>query len=290
MPNPVLDLGSNLEENLKRWSNALKGMGEKFSVWNVIYSGKRKRRSAKEISEKLNGKVTPKRVTEAGKKLIGDGLIRRVPDQFPIIYEKIDEVHHYKRQILALVKSKTKREGLPTKRGANLTVKVQHTRRKQGRAIEVTIDDIDQFSKVKHLKKALPKLEPLSENEFKNGIQKLFKDTGVYKDWGGEKNDFYTNKLRIRDKRYTAGFALKGPGVGTKKMEPGKWGKNGDQIQRLSETPASVFFLQFEGQIDQNSIDQLKKLTENKAHQENRTLFYGYIDRDDSTSLRIAIS
>jgi hypothetical protein len=157
----------------------------------------------------------------------------------------------------------------------------------QGRAKEVTIDDIDQFSKLRPLKK-LPQLEPLTENEFKAGIQKLFKDTGVYKDWGGEKNDFYTNKLRMRGKRYTAGFALKGPGVGTKKMGPGKWGRNGDQIQRLSETPASVFFLQFEGQIDQNSIDQLKKLTENKAHQENRNLFYGYIDRDDSTRLRLA--
>jgi hypothetical protein len=69
MTHPVLDLGSNLEENLQRWSNALKGLGAKLGVWKVIYSGKRKYWTAKEISSKLKGKVTPKRVTEAGKRL-----------------------------------------------------------------------------------------------------------------------------------------------------------------------------------------------------------------------------
>ena len=38
MPHPVLDLGSNLEENLKRWSNVLKGLGDKYAVLEVIYS------------------------------------------------------------------------------------------------------------------------------------------------------------------------------------------------------------------------------------------------------------
>ena len=89
MPHPVLDLGSNLEENLKRWSNALKGLGAKFAVWEVIYSGKRKWWTAKEISNKLKGKVSPKRVTEVGKKLLGDGLVHQVTDRYPIVYEKI---------------------------------------------------------------------------------------------------------------------------------------------------------------------------------------------------------
>lgn len=38
MPHAVLDLGSNLEENLKRWSHVLKGLGAKYAVWEVIYS------------------------------------------------------------------------------------------------------------------------------------------------------------------------------------------------------------------------------------------------------------
>ena len=38
MPQPVLDLGSNLEEDLKKWSHVLKGLGDKYAVWEVIYS------------------------------------------------------------------------------------------------------------------------------------------------------------------------------------------------------------------------------------------------------------
>jgi hypothetical protein len=30
-----------------------------------------------------------------------------------------------------------------------------------------------------------------------------------FKDWGGERNDLYTNKLRFRGKRRSAAFALK---------------------------------------------------------------------------------
>ena len=38
MPQTILDLGSNLEESLKRWSNVLKGLGDKYAVLEVIYS------------------------------------------------------------------------------------------------------------------------------------------------------------------------------------------------------------------------------------------------------------
>jgi len=71
-------------------------------------------------------------------------------------------------------------------------------------------------------------------------------------------------------------------------MTPAKWGKQGNQIQRLVEAPARVFFLQFEGQIDEYSRDQLKKLTAQKANEEGLKLFYGFIDRDDSLRLRRA--
>jgi hypothetical protein len=56
----------------------------------------------------------------------------------------------------------------------------------------------------------------------------------------------------------------------------------------MVKAPARVFLLQSELQIDEYSIDQLKSLTEHKAHQEGRKLFYGYIDMHDSTRLRKA--
>ncbi len=290
MTHPVLDLGSNLEENLKRWSNALKGLGAKLAVWNVIYSGKRKRWTAKDISSQLDGKVSPKRVTEVGKRLLGDGLISQAPEEYPIVYVKIPDVHHHKRRILSLVQSKAKRDALPTKRDrAHVTVNVKQREIKRGEAVEITVDDIDQLRRVKRLNRNSQKpLSLLPESRFKRGIQRLFRDHGEHKDHGGEIADFYTNQFRMGGKRYSAVFALKGPGIGVKVVTPGKWGKQGNQIQRLVNAPARVFLLQSELQIDQYSIEQLKRLTEHKANQENRKLFYGYIDPHDSTRLRKA--
>jgi hypothetical protein len=290
MTHPVIDLGSNLEENLKRWSNALKWLGAKLDVWEVIYSGKRKHWTAKEISSELPGKISPKRVTEVSKKLLGDGLINQVPGRYPIVYEKIPDVHHHKRRILVLVHNKPKRNALSTKRDrAQVTVNVKRPPNKQSKAVEITVDDIDQFKRVRKLDKRRQKpLSPLPESRFKTGLQRLFKDYGEHKDHGGEIDDFYTNQLRMGGKRFSVAFALKGPGVGVKIVTPGKWGKQGNQIQRLVKAPARVFVLQSELQIDEYSIDQLKSLAEHKAGQENRTLFYGYIDQHDSTRLRRA--
>jgi len=264
VPHPVLDLGSNLEENLKRWSNALKGLGAKFAVWEVIYSGKRKWWTAKEISNKLKGKVSPKRVTEVGKKLLGDGLVHQVTDRYPIVYEKIPDVHHHKSRIRSLARNKAKRDALATKRDrSHVTVNIKQSKAKQGEAIEITIDDVDQFKRVRKLK-------------FIFGAESW--SLGDWERIGGLTRKF--------PKWEWTQFS--GKGVGVKIVTPGKWGKQGNQIQRLVKAPARVFLLQSELQVDEYSIDQLKSLTEHKAHQEGRKLFYGYIDMHDSTRLRKA--
>jgi hypothetical protein len=217
-------------------------------------------------------------------------LIRQVPDVYPIVYEKIPDVHHYKNRILGYVYNKAKRDALPTKRDrAFVTVNVKQAKAKHGEAVEITIDDVDQFKRVRRLNKKDQKpLSPLPESRFKRGLQRLFHDHGVHKDHGAEIDDFYTNQFRMDGKRYSAAFALKGPGVGVKLVTPGRWGKQGNQIQRLVNAPARGFLLQSELQIDEYSIDQLKRLVEHKANQENRKLYYGYIDPHDSTRLRKA--
>jgi len=274
----------------KGWVNELAQGVPEEAIWEVIYSGKRKWWTAKEISNKLKGKVSPKRVTEVGKKLLGDGLVHQVTDRYPIVYEKIPDVHHHKSRIRSLARNKAKRDALATKRDrSHVTVNIKQSKAKQGEAIEITIDDVDQFKRVRKLNKQKQRpLTPIPESRFKRGLQRLFKDYGEHKDHGGEIDDFYTNQFRIEGKRYSAAFALKGPGVGVKIVTPGKWGKQGNQIQRLVKAPARVFLLQSELQVDEYSIDQLKSLTEHKAHQEGRKLFYGYIDMHDSTRLRKA--
>jgi len=288
MQHPVIDLGSNLEENLERWSGALARPGAKLAVFKVIYSGKRQQWTAGEISTALRGRVSAKRVTECGKRLVGDGLIRQVSGAWPVVYEKISDVHHYKRRILRLAGNRGKRDSLPTKRKRQVNVRIGSVAHRVARAVEVTVDDIDQFARVRRLGAVVAPRAPLSERRFKAGLRKLFRESGSFPDWGGEKDDFFTNKLKIGGKRYTAAFALKGPGVGVKSITPGKWGKQGNQIQRLVAAPASVFFLQSEAQIHEDSVEQLKKLAEHKASQSGQKLFCGYIDRDDSNRLRRA--
>jgi hypothetical protein len=73
-----------------------------------------------------------------------------------------------------------------------------------------------------------------------------------------------------------------------KKVVPGKWGKHGNQIQRLAGSPAQVLMLQFEGEIDEYSREQLTKLAQLKAHQEREDIFFGFIDDADSARLRRA--
>lgn len=288
MPLPVTDVGSNLEENLERWAKALRFAGATQDVFNIVYSGKRRHWTAKQVARALAGRISAKRVTMCGRKLVGDGLLRQVSDIYPVVYEKIPQVHHYKSKILALAGNKLRRKKLRTKRNQKVTVAVRQGTTMAGRAAEITVDEVDQFSRVRKIRDTPPSLTPLPEKRFKLALGKMFKESGRFPDWGGETNDFFTNKLRIGGVRYSAAFALKGPGVRSRTMAPGRWGKHGNQIQKLVRSPARVFFLQFEGQIDEDSVEQLKKLVELKAIREGRKLFYGYIDKDDSLRLRDA--
>ena len=290
MPHSVIDVGSNLSENLERWSGALARGGDKLEVFNVVYSSKRTRWTAKEISQKLAGAISPYQVPHLGKKLVGDGMLHQVPGSWPVIYTKIPEIQHYKRRILALVKNASRRRALATKRKPQVNVKVHVSGRSTvlRRAVEITIDDIDQFARVRKSKKKSPSLRPLPERKFKRGLLKLFGETGKFPDSGLERDDFITNKLTIKGKRHTAAFALKGPGLRAKTMNPARWGKRGNQIQKLVSAPADAFILQAEKQFDEDSLEQLQNLVAHKAAQQHRTLYYGHIDRADSLRLRCA--
>jgi hypothetical protein len=290
MAHSVIDVGSNLNENLKRWSGALARGGDKLRVFNVVYSSKRKQWTAKGISEELDGAIHPYKVPDVARKLVGDGILHQVPGSWPVIYNKIPDIQHYRDRILALVKNGHKRASLPTKREPRVSVKVHVSGRsaKLGQAVEITIDDIDQFARVQKKNRKLAALKPLPEEKFKRGLLKLLGETGKFSDSGIERDDFITNRLQMKGRRYVAAFALKGPGLKAKTMNPGRWGKRGNQIQKLVSAPAQVFILQAEKQFDEDSLEQLQNLVEHKATRQRRTLYYGHIDRTDSLRLRCA--
>jgi hypothetical protein len=287
MPKPVVDLGSNLEENLERWARSLSGGGAKLKVFRAMYSGKKSRRTPPELAKIIG--LTSKRVTEVGKALHHDGLLTQLP-VWPVVYEKIPVVHHYKNRVLALLSAKAKLEEIPTKRKHSFQVKVSaRAKLAVGRAVEVSVDQVDEFARVRKIKNVPRNLNPsrLPEEKFKLAICALLKEQGEFKDHGGELFDLFTTNLRLSGKRHSSAFALKGPAK-TGKLTPGKMGKNGDQIQRLVDSGAQVVFIQYEGQIDQSVHRQLKSLCRDRARSTGEISYYGLIDKVDSYRLRLA--
>jgi hypothetical protein len=100
----------------------------------------------------------------------------------------------------------------------------------------------------------------------------------------GEPNDLYTSKIRVHGQRKAMAFAFKGPPT-TGKLTPKKLGKNGDQIQRLFNSPADVFIVQYHSQIDESVVEQMKRFAIANSVTENKQVWFGVIDGDDTNRL-----
>ena len=152
----------------------------------------------------------------------------------------------------------------------------------------IRIDDVEQFAKVNKIRTVPNRLNPdrLPEQAVKKGILRLLKETKQPKDWGGETNDIFSVKLKVRGRVRRGAFALKGP---AKKgpLVPGMMGKNGDQIQRLFGSPAEAFFVQYEDEITESIIGLMEQLAKAKALLGGE-VFFGIIDREDTYRLRVA--
>jgi len=65
-------------------------------------------------------------------------------------------------------------------------------------------------------------------------------------------------------------------------------GKNGDQIQRLFRCPADVFIVQYWREVEDSVYEQMMQFAQLKSYFENRTIWHGVIDGDDSNRLMLA--
>jgi hypothetical protein len=119
--------------------------------------------------------------------------------------------------------------------------------------LEIFVDDIDSFAKVRavdarEVMHAVP--VDLSEDAIQQAIESVLGEPYHQKDWGGEQNDLFTSRLRLGGRRITAAFLLKGKGTAGP-LTISKCGKNGDQIERLTEEDADLYIIQHVGEIDQ---------------------------------------
>lgn len=291
----VSEFPATAPEQIDHFAKLLSNSDQRRRVFWEIYRGKSKHpKLAKEIGGRIG--LSTKRVLELATPLAANNLFEKTKRNGLIAYRKYPNINTVKQKIMGLASNKAKLEAHVTARNprvprSEITVRVDRT----AKAVFVdvrhlTIDEIENFAKVRSLKhKELPgQLDPprLAEKVFKSGTANILGNKGMFVDWGGEKSDLYTSNLMIKGKRYAAAVGFKGPAVkGT--LTPAKMGHNGDQIQRLFDSDAQVFIVQYEGPIAESVSQQLRGLAVNKSVQDRRTVFYGTIALEDSLRLRI---
>ena len=283
MPMPVSDFGSNPDENIVHAAKTIARSPHRRSVFDIIYTGKKRIKSVEEIRNATG--LSAVRVLQEGKKLSDNHLVKKVKVKGRTAYEKIDFFHTHKRRILALSTSPAKLAATPTKRTpAGCGIVVVRLVENRCKAKNVSIDDCDSFRLVREEGASGNLADAMSEKHFKQGLQRILHEPGEFQDWGGETCDLFSLRAKVRGKRMRIAFALKGPGT-RGLLTPGKMGKNGDQIQRLIEVPADVFFVQYCRQIEPSVLKQLSELVMLKSQLTREVKYYGIIDGVDSKRL-----
>lgn len=288
---PVSDARSNPNDQLAHAVQVLGRSQHRLKVFKAIYAGKRRIKSVSEIA-KATG-LSRIRVLQEGGKLSDNQIVRITKKGGETAYEKDRFYGGRRNQILKLASSPENLKRLPTKVRPHVSA-FQLERvtipRRSFNAKQITIDDIDSFRKVRKIK-TFDQSEPIPESVFKHGIQQVVEELGTFKDWGGERNDLFTTRIRYLGRRCAAAFAFKGPGH-RGKLTPSGMGKNGDQIQRLFfGSPAEIFFVQYWGQIDQSLVEQMGAFAVVKSVAGGGTkVLYGIIDQRDCQRLVAAYS
>jgi hypothetical protein len=286
MTQKVADVRGNANENIVHAAQVIGRSKARRAVFEEIYRGKKKIKTVDELMQSTRLGRVP--VLNEGKKLAGNGIVRQVKVDGRTAYEKDEFFVHHKKKVLALVDDPSKKKKYPTKQEprtqqAATVIKIELGRSKPLPQL-ITVDDVGAFAAVKQHPTATARgLSGLPEARVKLFLQKLIGETHDFKDWGGEKNDLYTNKLVFRGKRHAAAFALKGKAT-SGPLTPKKMGKNGDQLGRLFSSEAQVFFTVYHSKIDESVVQQMSAYAVARALSGTR-IYHGVIDGDDLARL-----
>jgi hypothetical protein len=274
-PIPVSDLLSNWNDQMAAAARILGRSKHRHAVFETIYRGQKQVKTIAEIMKSTG--LSQVHVLNEGGKMAGL-LIEKVPGG----YKKKKDFSTRYLGILGLARDRRKLDRLPTKTspkgGAGAKITVSFPRSGQN-AKFISIDDIDSFSKARKTAVPAKHIKPLRERKLKLGFAKIIGEKGPFKDWGGEKSDLYTTKMRVAGKRLRAAIAFKVKAT-KGKLVPKKMGKNGDQINRLFDEPAQVFLVVYCGQIDSSIISQMQAFAIGNALKGGR-VYYGVVDGSD---------
>lgn len=283
MPLSVADVRANLNETIRHAARIIGKSSDRLKVFEEIYRGKRKIKTVTELAKSTG--LSHVRVLQEGGKLAGNGIVEQTQVHKRTAYKKDPTYVHHKTAIVDLFNNPGKKSKYPTK---------QEPRVREGASIHkivlakslpqpqiITIDDVESFSGAPATVEV--NLTVVPEERIKRFLKLVIGETAEFKDWGGEKNDLYTNKMRFRGRRRTAALAIKGRATkGT--LTPKKMGKNGDQVGRLMSSDADIFFVVYHSKIDQSVIEQMRAYALGRS-MAGRHTHYGSIDGQDLRSL-----
>ena len=279
----VTDVRSNPQDQIAHAARVI-GRSERCrKVFSAIYQGKKKIKAVSEI-ERITG-LDRMSVLQEGSKLCNNDIAKKTKVGKELAYEKYPFYTQNKNKVLSLAGNKEALDKFPTKTSPHVKVATISLTFPKNMidAVQITIDEIDSFSKVRGLPPSQSSM-PIDEKVFKKGVQKILGEQGAFQDWGGETDDLFSTRLLINGERKNVAFGFKGKGT-TGVLVPKKMGKNADQIQRLFRTPADVFLVQYWNRIDESIIEQMKNFATAKSACEGRRIYYGTIDGQDTSRL-----
>lgn len=267
--------------------NAAKVLGRskcRKKVFLEIYKGKKRIKTVDYLVSRTG--LSNIRILQEGKRLDAEDIVKQTKVDGKTAYQKIDFYGQNKKKIISLSGDKDKQDKIPTRSNPQTKERIIRVNypRNMVKIKQIYIDDIDSFGKTRKIRISPQKYLNKLEKDVKEVLKNIWGEKGVFEDWGGETDDLFTTRFKIKGKRLNAAFGLKGRGT-KGKLVPKKMGKNGDQIQRLFKSPADVFLIQYIGQIDESILDQMKSIAIAKSVTENKTIYYGIIDVNDTLKI-----
>lgn len=284
MTQEVTDVRSNPNDQIDHAKRVIGLSKDRRKVFIAISTGKNKIRRVEDVV-KATG-LRRKRVLEEAAILANNQIIIKDRDEKGLFYQRDRFYSQNKKKILNLIDNKKAAANFATKTRPKMTVtSIVAFPKDMVKIKHITIDDLDSFSKVRKVKRPRKLVyAPIDEKKFKEGVKRILGETGEFQDWGGEKNDLLTTRLKKGGKRYATAFGFKGKGT-TGILTPKKMGKRGDQVQRLLGSPAQIFLVQYWGQIDDSILEQMKEFAKTKSWSDGNTIYYGIIDGYDTQRL-----
>ena len=278
-PQTFVDTRSNTPENIANLARAIGRSEAKKKLVKTVYTDKRKIKTVAELMSRTG--LSHKRVLDVGAQLVADQVFHKVLKDGLTAYQKDPFVERYKKKILGAAGLPEKIAKIPTK--SNPLTTVRFVSPPSGKVRSITVDDVDTFSRVRRIARGKAYVK-MPEAQFKKGMETIIGEPYGQPDWGGEKGDLSTTRLRLGGKRVPAAFAFKGPGT-SGALTPGKMGKRGDQIANLFEAPARIYFVQYWGETDPALQKHMQVFAKFHATARGDTIRYGVIDGEDSARL-----